>query len=438
MNNDHIQGLEFLFPVEFDHELAQILSEAMDLWVEFPEIKQRISNGMDDYSLSEKKKRLADEQWEHNHRQLELISILENASQPVTSSPIELATGRPRLKPELIYLFFICRGYYGGLYTKDNWSRIYDSMTFRGFAAKYLPQTYPSRTAISEHLNHISNDTREYILGCQLTRVTGLKLDDFQTLAIDSTHIHSRSAWPVDTTLILKLLNRAYNLGQRMHKHGLDKFKHWHCPRWLEELNSLEFQINMSKRRKRRRLSRKFLNKARKMEDRLSSLWEDMDTVVSNHDLPPSKKEQLELHWNLLLDSLAEASILNDVAWRRLVDGEKVKRDDFEKIFSASDRSAAFIEKGGREKVFGYRVQFGRSRDGFITSVIVPEGNAADSTMLVPMTDEHIKQTTVIPESITTDDGYSSGKGRDTLLDRGVQNVSINGTCECRVLRSFH
>jgi hypothetical protein len=428
MNYDHIQGLDFLFPVEFDPELAQILSEAMDLWVGSPEIKQRISNDMDDYSLSEKRKRLADEEWEHNHRQLELIPALKNDSQPGISSPIELATGRPRLKSELIFLFFICRGYYGGLYTKDNWSRIYDSMTFRGFAAKYLPQTYPSKTAISEHLNHINNDTREYILGCQLAKVTGLNLDDFQTLAIDSTHIHSRSAWPVDTTLILKLLNRAYNLGQRMHSYGLDDFKHWHCPRWLKELDALEFQINMSKGRKRRRLSRKFLNKARKMEDRLSSLWEDMDAIVDNHNLPPSKSEQLERHWNLLLDSVSEASILNDIAWRRMVDGEKVKREDFEKIFSASDRSAAFIEKGGREKVFGYRVQFGRSRNGLVTSVIVPEGNAADSTMLVPMTDEHIKQTTVIPESVTTDDGYSSGKGRDTLLYLGVKNVSINGS----------
>jgi hypothetical protein len=428
MSSDHIQELNFLFPVEFDAELAQILSEGMDLLSDYPEIRQRIISDMDDYSRAEKEKRLANEQWERDHRQLELINVPDNDSQPVTRSPMELATGRPRLKPELVYLFFICRGYYGGLYTKDNWSRIYDSITFRSFAERSLPQRYPSPTAISEHLNHISNDTRECIMQCQLAKVTGLKLDDFQTLAIDSTHIHSRSAWPVDTTLILKSLNRAYNLGQHMHNHDLDDFKPWHCPRWLKDLDTLEFQINMSKGRKRRRLSRKFLEKARKMENRLSSLWDDMDEIVSNHDLLPSKKVQLERHWNLLIDSLTEASILNDVAWRRLVDGEKVEREDFEKIFSTSDRSAAFIEKGGREKVFGYRVQFGRSRNGLVTSVIVPEGNAADSTMLVPMTDEHIKKTTVIPESVTTDDGYSSGKGRTILLKRGVKNVSINGS----------
>jgi len=428
VSSDHTQELNFLFPVEFDAELAQILSRGMDLLTDYPEIKQRIISDMDDYSRAEKKKRLADEQWERDHRQEEFIDVQECATQPPTNSPLELATGRPRLKPELIYLFFICRGYYGGLYTKDNWSRIYDSITFRSFAERYLPHRYPSPTAISEHLNHISNDTREYILQCQLAQVTGLKLDDFRTLGIDSTHVHSHSAWPVDTTLILKSLNRAYNLGQRMHNYGLDDFKTWHCPRWLKELDELEFQINMGNGRKRRHLSRKLLNKARKMENRLSSLWDDMNEIVSNHDLPPSKKVLLEQHWSLLLNSLAEAAILNDIAWRRLVEGEKVEREDFEKIFSTSDRSAAFIEKGGREKIFGYRVQLGRSRNGFITSVIVPEGNAADSTMLVPMTDEHIRKTTVIPESVTTDDGYSSGKGRDTLLGYGVKNVSINGS----------
>ena len=40
------------------------------------------------------------------------------------------------------------------------------------------------------------------------------------------------------------------------------------------------------------------------------------------------------------------------------------------KIYSMSDDDAAFIKKGGRETVFGYRPNFAFSANGFLTSFI--------------------------------------------------------------------
>jgi len=51
-----------------------------------------------------------------------------------------------------------------------------------------------------------------------------------------------------------------------------------------------------------------------------------------------------------------------------------------------------------------------RSGNGFVTSLLVPEGNAADS----------IKRTGVVAELVSTDDGYASAKGRDELHGLGV------------------
>jgi IS5 family transposase len=93
-----------------------------------------------------------------------------------------------------------------------------------------------------------------------------------------------------------------------------------------------------------------------------------------------------------------------------------------------SDGSAAFIQKkGSREAVIGYKPQLVRSENGFVTSLMVPEGNAADASMLVPAITDAMARTGVIAGVVSTDDGYASAKGRDKLLELGVTTISISG-----------
>jgi hypothetical protein len=49
-----------------------------------------------------------------------------------------------------------------------------------------------------------------------------------------------------------------------------------------------------------------------------------------------------------------------------------------EKIISLSDSDASFIVKGGWNTVVGYRPQLARSRSGFVSALVLPQGNAAD------------------------------------------------------------
>ena len=418
------QGNLLLMP--FDGKKARIFDEGLKLMREYPEILSRIRTDQDTRSLTKKELRIADAQWFAEHHQPMLFDEADDTCAIVET----LGTGRPRLKAEAVFLFLVARGLYGSPCDEVAWERMFDSSTFRFYLHLYVNK-FPGQTTVLEHLNSLSSETLEEIFRCQLSQVLELDLDDFETVFIDSTHVHSRSAWPTDSRLILKALDRAYALGQKLETFGLTNFRHWSCPRWWGELQKLDFAINMAKKKKNREFRRtygKFLEKARKMENRLAREYDDYDALISGAELPPSRRKMLDALWDLVLDSLVEANILNDLAYRRVVLGEKVEREDFEKIFSASDRSAAFIEKGGREKVFGYRVQLSRSRHGFISSAIVPEGNAADSAMLVPVIENHIERSGVIPVSVSTEDGYSSEAGRKELISRlNVKNVSING-----------
>jgi IS5 family transposase len=112
-------------------------------------------------------------------------------------------------------------------------------------------------------------------------------------------------------------------------------------------------------------------------------------------------------------------------AERRIFHEEKVPSS--EKVISISDGSAAFIVKGGWNTTVGYRPQLGRSGNGFVSALIVPQGNAADAGQLVDVVVNHWDLSGVLPGLVSTDDGYSSESARQDLLELGVKVVSISG-----------
>jgi hypothetical protein len=68
-----------------------------------------------------------------------------------------------------------------------------------------------------------------------------------------------------------------------------------------------------------------------------------------------------------------------------------------------------------------------RSGPGFVTALVLPRGNAADSPHLVPMVKEQITNTRVIPSLASADDGYSTQQGLEEALGLGLKVVSIGG-----------
>ncbi|MFW6152141.1 MAG: transposase, partial [Verrucomicrobiota bacterium] len=80
-----------------------------------------------------------------------------------------------------------------------------------------------------------------------------------------------------------------------------------------------------------------------------------------------------------------------------------------------------------RNPLIGYKSQLVRSDNGFVTSLLVPEGNAGDAINLVPAIGDSIKRTGVVARLVSTDDGYASRQGCEKLREMGVANISISG-----------
>ena len=293
--------------------------------------------------------------------------------------------------------------------------------------------TLPGFTTLNELANAVSNPTRERVLDAQLRAVLDEDFDDFSKMLLDSTAVAGNTCWPTESCLMKDLVGRLWRLGGKLEQMGLPRFAATQVSKVLGTLSALHREISMGyegprkgKARARRRLYRKMLVKARRAQTLLAPEVARTRQALAILDTEPSRRARAERVVAWLESDLVDLARVIASCEARIVRGEQVPAKD--KVMSVSDPDARMIVKGGREPVVGYKPQLARSGSGFITGLIVPIGNAADSSQLVPMFDQVVSHTGKVPDLVSGDDGYASARGRKILLKRGVKVVSISGS----------
>jgi hypothetical protein len=348
---------------------------------------------------------------------------------------LRLETGRPPLDARLVLLALVFRGRHGSVWSREGWDRFCDSLSVQVLLTR-LGLSWPSAATLEEHLKLLSDKTLEFIARCQIERARQEELDDFTVCLADSTAVRANSRWPLTSQLLYGWLNRAFELGQRLHRFGLDDLREWHVPRWLKELKQLDFELNTAGKKrgaKRRRagLYRQVFARTEQVLERLESEWNQAAPAMEQQlwQLAPGPRSGLLRLRFEFEKSLGEAWTLLEFEADRLEHGrEAAPRQEHEELYSRSDPSARYIVKGGRETIFGYKPQLAQSRHGFITGLRVHQGNVADSVELLPLVQTHIRQTGVLPHTVSVDDGYASAKQAAAVHDLGCDVVSVNGS----------
>ena len=205
----------------------------------------------------------------------------------------------------------------------------------------------------------------------------------------------------------------------------------WWVPHWLKKLRQLLFKINntVGKPKSKGNLKkhyRQFLHNATKILEYFLPYGVDRDPVHEAADQPPSQQALVGRLWDRLVGDLSDACAVYQYTEERIFEGQI--RPAAQKLLSLADGDAAFIEKGSRTSVIGYKPQLVRSEHGFIPALIVPQGNEADSTQLVPLVRQIKARTGVLPKKVSADDGYTSEEGRNDLIKDGVKQVSFSGS----------
>jgi IS5 family transposase len=423
---DHTSISNLFLPIP-DTDFREFLEEVDELARFAPEIIVAIETDLDAHAREKKRLRLEDRKFiESQTADLPELGIEEGA---LLSEGLTLNAGRPRMPADAVYVFLMLRGFLGSLSAKQSRRFLRESMSLYGFLES-RGLKMPGVSTILDNLNVLSHATRELIFDRQIGRVLQDELDDFKTLTIDSTAVKANSAWPTDAKMLSGLLTRVDRRGQQLHVFGLEDFQQGWVPRWLEEMDKLEFQICLvagkaNSKGKLKTRYRKLLRIARKAADALQAQFDRFEQGLCIETLAPSRRVLLERMINQIRTDLSDAGRVIAYASDRVFKDKMLPST--EKVLSLSDGSAAYIKKGNRNPLIGYKPQLVRSANGFVSSLLVPEGNASDSVKLVPAIRDAIKRTGVIAELVSTDDGYASGKGRDELRGMGVKDISISG-----------
>lgn len=419
-----------LFYHTCDTELSKFCGEVLSLGEKYPEIYRRIKADQDVRGKLKKQFRELDRQY-HLGKTPDLPGLACETDE-LFLEDLSLETGRPRMSPELVLLFTCLRGYYGSVTDQDVCDRFRDSMTLYNLFSDLNMRKMPAPTTILENINCLSRTTRDLILKCQLEDIMNSGLDDFTYALFDSTSVQASSCWPTDAGVIYRLLERVYIYGLKLEDFGIKAIQPFYLENWLRGLKELLFKINnargtqkCSKKKKLGKLYRDYLKTANKAYEYLVRIFEMRSVAIKAAVLRPTAALQLKKVHNCMEDDLLAVSSVLYYTEDRIFNDAKLPSS--EKILSLSDATAAFIKKGQRNPVIGYKPQLARSWNGFVTCLLLEQGNTSDSASLFPLAKLHTDNTGVVPEFISTDDGYSSGKGREACLEFGVKDVCLSG-----------
>jgi len=410
-----------------ESEYFAFLEEAHQLVVGTPTILDAIDADLDLHGQRKKALRIQDAQW--NAAQSEPLPTLEHTPTTVVAESLVLNMGRPRTSAYVVYLFLATRGFSGGFKSADATTLMLESVTLRVFLANQ-GIVLPGRSTLTELVNAISARTREMIFDAQMREVLKEDWDDCKTLTQDSTAVKGNVLWPTDSRLMVDLVGRLWRRGGKLDVVGLSNFGEPQIAKVLGKMSLIDREISLGsgskKAHKRRCLYKNLLKKGHQAIGLLTPQLHLTTQALRDLNALPSLRVRAMRLVEWMQTDLENLRRVVQCCEARILRAEKVPVD--EKVLSVSDPDVGFIAKGGRESVIGYKPQLARSGNGFITGLIVPQGNASDSCQLVPMFEQVKKRTGVIPEIVSVDDGYSSTTGRATLLENGVKIVSISGS----------
>jgi hypothetical protein len=432
-NNNDTNG--FLAPINLlflnnpYSELSHYLQEANALVCREPVILEKIDADLDIHGKIKKKERILDKRWELSQsRKLPHIVIEENK---INIDDLRLQGGHPRMSAYLVYMFLMLRGFFGGVKSSKFKLFLMESKTIELLFSYCNIKEMPGFSTISEDVNAVSNETRDFIFEAQVRLILDEAFDDFKAFTVDSTSVSANSAWPTDSGILLGLVSRMYRRGKKLHKFGISAIADRRFPNIIKNMKEFHKGISLGVRKpgsksKRKKKYRKLLKEAFNAHKAFCEEIKKVKESLNEVNIPPSQYMKLEKVVCWLEEDLS--ALVNVISYcsKRINEAESTPSKD--KELSLSDKSAGFIKKGDREPVIGYKPQLGRSQKGFISAFRLPQGNASDSVEFKKMVLDGIKCTQVIPDIVSGDDGYSNKAVRGELLEMGVRIVSISGS----------
>ena len=125
-----------------------------------------------------------------------------------------------------------------------------------------------------------------------------------------------------------------------------------------------------------------------------------------------------------ILTLLPKAEKVYAMTYRHEILGEKVPNE--EKLFSIYEEHTDILVKGGREAVFGHKVNLTTGVSPLIIDCKILDGNPRDTQAYCGVIDRIKAHYGVVPRDMTTDGGYASLANQRLARQAGIVNIVFN------------
>ena len=269
-----------------------------------------------------------------------------------------------------------------------------------------------SHQVFQKYISRIKADSLQKLL-YELNKIAISEgLEDVEKIRQDTTTVESDIHYPTNNSLVWDCIKES-------HKHLKDlseQINGFSYRDYTRGAKKTFFKINNTKNHK----------KKKELFDRQLITFTKTINQVSN--VIKKKKHYVSRETMAIIASLEQLlPVMNqvyDITWRKELNEEKVPNE--EKIFSIYEQHTDIIVKGGRESVFGHKINLATGKSNLVLHCDVLRGNPSDKTLYAPTLDQVIKTYERVPHASADDGGFASLSNLRHARSKGVVNVVFN------------
>src|SRR3954452_20237780 len=322
-----------------------------------------------------------------------------------------------------------------------------DSITWRQFCRIGIDQPVPHPTTLMKLTSRCGSAAVEGLNEVLLAKAAAAKLLRCSRVRVDTTVVPSNVAYPTDSGLLAKAVNRIAATGRRIRAAGgatrtkvRDRSRA--AGRRAHDLNAKLRTRNTAAKDEALQVVRR---KNAELADLAEAAAVEAERLLANakRAVRKARAEAAKLkaaggcdaaagrRRGRLVRAVDDLGELLDAT--RAIVGQTRQRlagsmpDGATRKVSLHDPDARPIAKGrlGKPVEFGHKAQVVDNDDGIVLDHDVQTGNPADAPRLAPAVDRVIKRTGKKPRTVTADRGYGEASVDDDLHNLGIRNVVI-------------
>lgn len=337
----------------------------------------------------------------------ELVTLIQDDLLTQGAKP----TGRKGLSVESVFRCLLLKQIIGVSYEQLSFL-LTDSQSYRTFA-RLDRDCYPKKSALCENIRRVRPATLQAVFECLALSTFNEGAMNPKLTRFDSTVVKSHIAAPSDSRLPddgIRVLSRLF--AQSRDRTGV-KLR---LTDYRKRSRKLTGAIFYGQKAEKDRLYKALIPLAKRVVEQSHRAIEQVQSKGCTMDSQCWINEVL--HYRGLLERVI------DQTERRVLKGESVPAA--EKLVSLFEPHTDIIVKGFRDIEYGHKVNLSTDRNGFITMVMIEEGNPNDSERFIPLLRSHEQLYGILPTTTIADGCYASRDNVITAKGLGVKRVAFH------------